>query len=144
MELCGAEKIGIPFRGVARNQRQRTAQAVAADQNARTAGPLRVRQQLRILEVEVAAVESDRFRRLEQTRNALHPLLEASEAPVHIQEVKAEKLMLTLLPASSQAESEAACREIIDGGSHASREGRMAERERGDEGAEFDASGMGG
>src|ERR671911_472423 len=107
---------GVPLVRVAGSQRQRPPHAVTPDDHGRPSWTRRARQEQGVIQPVELAVEGHRLIVSEQPTHDLEPLLEAGEAPVCVEQVEAEGLVLPFVPARAKPEPEASAGQVVHGG----------------------------
>src|ERR671920_162793 len=107
---------GVPLVRVAGRQRQRPPHAVTPDDHRRPSSMRRARQEQGVIQPVELAVEGHRLIVAEQPGHDLEPLLEAGEAPVCVEQVEAEGLVLPFVPARAKSEPEASAGQVVHGG----------------------------
>src|SRR5215211_6657292 len=107
---------GVPLVRVAGRQRQRPPHTVAPDDHWCPSLTRRARQEQGVIQPVELAVEGHRLIVAEQPGHDLEPLLEAGEAPVCVEQVEAEGLVLPFVPARAKSEPEASAGQVVHGG----------------------------
>src|SRR5829696_3207448 len=133
---------GVPLVRVAGRQRQRPPHAVTPDDHRRPSWTRRARQEQGVIQPVELAVEGHRLIVAEQPGHDLEPLLEAGEAPVCVEQVEAEGLMLPFVPARAKSEPEASAGQVVHGGGLPGGNDGMPERDGRDQGTELYAAGI--
>src|SRR5215213_3274983 len=133
---------GVPLVRVAGRQRQRPPHAVTPDDHRRPSWTRRARQEQGVIQPVELAVEGHRLIVAEQPGHDLEPLLEAGEAPVCVEQVEAEGLMLPFVPARAKSEPEASAGRVVHGGGLPGGNDGMPERDGRDQGTELYAAGI--
>src|ERR671920_333417 len=133
---------GVPLVRVAGRQRQRPPHTVAPDDHWCPSLTRRARHEQGVANLVELTVERYRLVVAEQPGRDLEPLLEAGEAPVCVEHIEAEGLVLPFVPARAKSEPQTSTGQVVNGGGLPGGNDRMPERDGRNQGPKLYAAGI--